>query len=65
MVVLLFDKCTNISCSDEYLFYIALIEALELQAIRCLDPLAKSFAHRPRVVYGQSIEGRDNKMGVG
>lgn len=63
MVVLLFYKCTNISCSDEYLFYIALIEALELQAIRCLD--AKSFAHRPRVGYGQSIEGRDNKMGVG
>lgn len=30
MVVFLFNKCTNISCSDEYLFYIALIEALEL-----------------------------------
>lgn len=32
MVVLLFYKCTNISCSDEHLFHIALIGALELRA---------------------------------
>lgn len=58
MVVLLFYKCTNISCSDEYLFYMALIEALELQAIRSLNPLAKSFCTSI-----QSAVGRD-KRGV-
>lgn len=65
MVVLLFYKCTNISCSDEHLFYIALIEALELQAVRSLDPLAKSFARRSRVGYGQSAVGRDKRSGCG
>lgn len=61
MVVLLFYKCTNISCSDEHLFYIALIEALELQTEHSLDPLAKSFAHRSRVGYGRSAVGRETE----
>lgn len=65
MVVLLFYKCTNISCSDEHLFYIALIEALELQAIHSPEPLAKSFAHGSRVGYGQSAVGRDKHNGCG
>lgn len=40
-----FNKCTNISCSDEHLFYMALIEALQLQATQAIHPLAKGFLH--------------------
>lgn len=47
MVVLLFFfyKCTNISCSDEHLFYMALIGALQLPATQALNPSTKGFLH--------------------
>lgn len=41
--IALFYQCTNISCSDEYLWDIALTEALQLLPPHSLDPLALLF----------------------
>lgn len=42
-----FYQCTNSPCSDEYLCYVALTEALQLLPTHSLDPLALLFHMDP------------------